>query len=112
MIHVNDNSYRDLDCNNGDSIQCNLRQALPHTAVCSGKSGLSVLDGACIINCDLPAGTTFGDRVCNPHFDFCANIEDNETLGLPAEPIDCRHSAELLDDNGDLIYSYENIKVA
>ena len=67
MIHIDENSYRDLECENGDYIKCNLRQINPHTAVCVGKTGLTVMNGACIINCDLPGDTVFEDNVCNPH---------------------------------------------
>ena len=107
MIHKNDSSYRDLDCNDGDSIQCNLRQKYPHTPVCVGKTGLKALTGSCIINCDLPEGTSYGAHVYNPQISFCANIEKNEPMELESEPVDCLHSTNIGNPE-EPIYTYEN----
>jgi hypothetical protein len=69
----------------------NFVQLYPHTAILSGKSGLTFIN-CNLTNCDVPADSTFIGRSPS-HISHCSHIHPTwiERFALPACVDNCEH---------------------
>ena len=92
MTHINDNfSYKSPPCFDGDVFDhCNLAQAIPHTPICVGKTGL-IFRECNLSNCDVPVGSVVEN--CNVHqVSFCTHLHPEAIAdGVTACSDNCEH---------------------
>jgi len=102
----------EIDASNGDIfVDCNFAQAVPHTAICEGLTGLTFI--RCnLVNCDVP-----GDSViekCNTiQKSKCSHLHPGLAAWLPECEEECDH-VDVIDEiyvDGvlvDTVYYYKD----
>ena len=110
MVHRKQNwSFEQPSLNNGDVVdQCNCSQKYPHTAIGTGRVGLTFIESN-LVNCSVPADSDRVDGNCS-QIDFCYWLHPE--IGLPVEPENCRHVVEIdtieVDGETQTIYERED----
>ena len=88
VIRLKSSVFRQPECSSGDTFNgCNLMQIRPHTAICTGVTGLQFVN-CNLMNCDIPADAIVegGLRL---HKSFCSHLHPDWPLDACAEV--CSH---------------------
>lgn len=101
-----------MNIQNGDTFEaCNFGQAVPHTAILAGYTGLTFTKCR-LINCDLP-GDAVVDGGLHFHNSLCSHLHPNKSQITPCAE-DCDHvvDSDTVTIDGQVVgttYHYKDI---